>query len=529
MLFRHINPAPTGADANDRRPARRRGGSGIDKLRLGRLAQTGAAGLSAALLLLAGFPSGSIERTAQQSPQTSEMQTSERATAGVKPQASRMIGQAAGAMSGARPKPAAKTKPVAAKPAGTSFGNALAEEYGEFVRREMQKHHARFRARHFTAKARRAAAGPVAPEDPNALDISGPERVALAQARSRLIAALERSARRRLPALAAKTQAKFDCWAERVHARVDRGAVLICREQYAALIALLEKAVMPLPAGSRFTRALTREYLAFADYEARTRKDWINARHFARKGLRAADATRDDTVTPEPLGRWNLHSRRDVPTFASYRGRLVSAFAAGARTQHPARAAVAQARFDCWVERTAGRAHADATEQCRREFLAALAAIESRATGKANRSIRGKHVRKMRHAGKRPPARPPVVRVSRLARIAPAAGAWTVLFGFDQDSLRAGELAKIRAVAQAARRRDAARVTVTGHADRAGAPDYNTGLSLRRAAAVRAALIGAGVAPDRVRIFARGEGDGAVGTGDGVGHASNRRVTITLR
>lgn len=430
-------------------------------------------------------------------------------------------------MSGSRPKPAVKTKPAAA--AGASFGDALAEEYDEFVRREKQKHHARFRAHYFKVKARRAAAGPVAPEDPSALDISGPDRVALAEARSRLIAALERSARRRLPALAAKTQAKFDCWAEYVHGRFDRGAVLICRDQYAALIALLEKAVMPLPAGSRFTRALTREYLAFADYEARTRKDWINARHFARKGLRAADAKRDDAVTPEPLGRWNLHSRREVPTFANYRGRLITAFAAGARTQHPARAAVAQARFDCWVERTAGRAEADAIEQCRREFLAALATIEGKGTRKANRSIRGKRVRAMRLARKRPPARPRIVRVSRLARIAPAAGAWTILFGFDQDTLRASERAKIHAVARVAQRRDTARVTVTGHADRAGAPDYNTGLSLRRAAAVRAALIGAGVAPDRVRIFARGEGDGAIGTGDGVGHASNRRVTINLR
>ena len=442
-----------------------------------------------------------------------------------------MVGQAAGAMSGARPRPPAKNKPAATKPTGTSFGDALAEEYDEFVRREMQKHHARFRARHFTAKARRAAAGLVAPEDPGVLDISGPDRVALAEARSRLIAALERSARRRLPALAAKTQAKFDCWAERVHGRFDRSAVLICRDQFAALIALLEKAVMPLPAGSRFTRALTREYLAYADYKARTRKDWINARHFARKGLRAADAKGDDAVTPEPLGRWNLHSRRDVPTFAGYRGRLVSAFAAGARTRHPARAAIAQARFDCWIERTAGRAEADAIEQCRREFLAALATIEGGANreGIRGKDIVGKRIRTTGLARKRPSARPPIVRVSRLARIAPAAGAWTILFGFDQDGLRASELSKVKAVARAALRRHAARITVTGHADRAGAPDYNTGLSLRRAAAVRAALIGAGVAPDRVRIFARGEGDGAIGTGDGIGHAGNRRVTINLR
>jgi len=492
-------------------------------MRPGRLAQAGAAGLAAVLLLLAGFPSGSSERA--------------------RPVITRHP-----------PKAPPATPPQAVEPArppaAASFGAALAEEYAEFVRRERQKRDGRFRADHFAAKARRAAAGgAVPPEDPAALGLAGPGRVALAEARSRLIAALERGARRRVPALAAKAQAKFDCWAERVRGRFAQSAALSCRDQHRALIALLERAVMPLPAGSRFTRALTREYLAYADHEARGRKDWISARHFARKGLRAAGAKEDDAVPPEPLGRWNLHSRRDVPTFAAYRDRLLGAFAGGARDRLPARAAVAQARFDCWVERTAGRARPDAVETCRRAFLAALEDLEGKAraartvarndraatTAKRgpSRAQTAKRGPARAQTAKRAPSRAQSARraraaeAARLARIAPAAGVWTIHFGFDQDRLRAGEHAKIAAAALAARAGRGTLVTVTGHADRVGAPDYNTGLSLRRATVVRGALIAAGVAPDRVRIFARGEGSGAAG--DGAGHPHNRRVTIRLR
>ncbi|MEJ2119704.1 MAG: OmpA family protein [Alphaproteobacteria bacterium] len=459
-------------------------------MRPGRLAQTSAAGITAIVLLLAGAPNGSI--------------------------AGGSIGNAAAELVATQPPeeaaaPAKKTKPVAAKPPVSSFAAALADEYAELVRVEAQKRQDGFRAAHFTAKAKRAAAGvaKVPPEDPVALGITGPNRVALAQARSRLIGALERSARRRLPALAAKTQAKFDCWAERIRGRYEPSAVTICREQFMALVVLLEKAVMPLPVGSRFTRALTREYLAYADYEARTRKDWINARHFARKGLRAADAKSDDAVPPEPLGRWNLHSRRHVPAFAAYRARLLGAFSNGARTKAPAEAARAQARFDCWVERTAGRADADAVETCRREFMAALTVIEGRGVAKRARPAKAKARQTARSKA----------RTTRLSRIAPAAGAWTVFFAVDKDDLRAGERPKITAVAKAAKRRTKTIVTVTGHADLTARADYNTGLSLRRAANVRLALIRAGVAPERVRIFARGERK----------RAASRRVTIRLR
>jgi OOP family OmpA-OmpF porin len=70
--------------------------------------------------------------------------------------------------------------------------------------------------------------------------------------------------------------------------------------------------------------------------------------------------------------------------------------------------------------------------------------------------------------------------------------------------------------------------SVTGHADRAGPEAYNLDLSLRRANAVRDALIQRGVKASGISVAGRGEAEPAVPTADGVPEAANRRVEIIL-
>jgi len=48
------------------------------------------------------------------------------------------------------------------------------------------------------------------------------------------------------------------------------------------------------------------------------------------------------------------------------------------------------------------------------------------------------------------------------------------------------------------------RLQVSGHADAMGSPEYNQRLSKRRAEAVRAYLVGSGVAGDRIEVSAQG-------------------------
>jgi outer membrane protein OmpA-like peptidoglycan-associated protein len=73
-----------------------------------------------------------------------------------------------------------------------------------------------------------------------------------------------------------------------------------------------------------------------------------------------------------------------------------------------------------------------------------------------------------------------------------------------------------------------ARIVVAGHADRSGDPAHNRQLSERRARAVAAALVQAGVPSARISIQAYGDLRPAVPTPKGAGHPHNRRVVIRM-
>ena len=108
------------------------------------------------------------------------------------------------------------------------------------------------------------------------------------------------------------------------------------------------------------------------------------------------------------------------------------------------------------------------------------------------------------------------------------AGPYTVYFAFDSATLSAEGLRIVRTAADTARS-EKAPIGVVGHADAAGASDYNMNLSLRRANAVRDALIADGIPVSRITASGQGEGDLAVPTADGVREQRNRRVVVLFR
>jgi len=426
---------------------------------------------------------------------------------------------------------------AAADTENLAFTRTLAAAYREYVAEERPKAYSRFRARYYLDKARRAEAGdPVSPEDPAALGFGGGTGGMLRAARERLIAA-QKNGRLRLPALAAEAQARFDCWAERLRGQF--GAADACRRQFLHLLELIEA---PAASGdaSPFAAALAREYMALAGRAAQSRRRWTEARHFASKARHAAQAKLENAVVPEMLGRWNLHSRREVPVFKAYRQRLLAAFAAGARSRLPAETAAAQVRFDCWVAGVAARREAAARERCRTGFLSALTLVESRVGAKppAQARSRARTMPRPRTAAKRPiprraqrpvhrPVQPRIGRGVRrrnpgLGQVATAASRWTVFFEKGRDAIAPDGLATIKRAAAALRAERSSGLTIAGHAGREGSADRAVVLSLRRADKVRRALIAAGVPPGRIRLFARG-------TSAGAGRTNNRRVTIRLR
>ena len=78
-------------------------------------------------------------------------------------------------------------------------------------------------------------------------------------------------------------------------------------------------------------------------------------------------------------------------------------------------------------------------------------------------------------------------------------------------------------------RRQGVEVVVIGHTDRSGELGYNDRLSLERAEAIRAWLIGKGVKPEIITVAGRGEREPLVAPADGVREARNRRVEILVR
>jgi len=117
-----------------------------------------------------------------------------------------------------------------------------------------------------------------------------------------------------------------------------------------------------------------------------------------------------------------------------------------------------------------------------------------------------------------PPAPPPV-----------AAPSFMVFFDWDRSNLSQQALNTIKQAADAYKTKGSARITATGHTDTSGPANYNMALSLRRANAVKDALVRDGVPATAISVVGKGETDLLVPTGDGVREPQNRRVEIIIQ
>jgi outer membrane protein OmpA-like peptidoglycan-associated protein len=111
----------------------------------------------------------------------------------------------------------------------------------------------------------------------------------------------------------------------------------------------------------------------------------------------------------------------------------------------------------------------------------------------------------------------------------PAATSFMVFFDWDRSNLSQQALTTIQQAADAFKAKGSARITATGHTDTSGPENYNMALSLRRANAVKDALVRDGVPATAIAVVGRGEQGLLVPTPDGVREPQNRRVEIVLQ
>jgi peptidoglycan-associated lipoprotein len=80
-----------------------------------------------------------------------------------------------------------------------------------------------------------------------------------------------------------------------------------------------------------------------------------------------------------------------------------------------------------------------------------------------------------------------------------------VYFGLDSADLDTAARSAVTANAEILRRNPSWMITIEGHCDERGTPEYNLALGERRAAAIKTYLTSLGVAPDRIRTVSYGK------------------------
>ena len=128
---------------------------------------------------------------------------------------------------------------------GSDFTKALAAEYKDITLFEADQMYDWLSAGHFARKGLIAATGETVEAEPLEGWNLPEERIAeMAEARARLLEALQAGARAKLPELAARAQGRFDCWIEQQSENHQPAHIAKCRDSFYAALDQLEQAAV---------------------------------------------------------------------------------------------------------------------------------------------------------------------------------------------------------------------------------------------------------------------------------------------
>jgi OOP family OmpA-OmpF porin len=127
------------------------------------------------------------------------------------------------------------------------------------------------------------------------------------------------------------------------------------------------------------------------------------------------------------------------------------------------------------------------------------------------------------------PAAPPMAPAPAAVPAPAPARSYLVFFDWDKANLTERARSIVKEAADNSTRVQVTRIEVNGYTDTSGTPQYNEGLSIRRAKAVAGELVRDGVPQNVINIQGFGDTHLLVSTGPGVREPQNRRVEIIIR
>jgi len=118
---------------------------------------------------------------------------------------------------------------------------------------------------------------------------------------------------------------------------------------------------------------------------------------------------------------------------------------------------------------------------------------------------------------------PPAVEVPGTSMAQSLAG-----FGFGKAKVPTQAKSELSEVANTLKNNPGQVVVIEGHTDSVGSPNYNHSLAMKRAEAVRAALVRDGVESSRITIQSQGEQNPVASNDTSAGRKENRRVQVMI-
>ena len=244
---------------------------------------------------------------------------------------------------------------------------------------------------------------------------------------------------------------------------------------------------------SAFNAGLTKHYRDYAIFEAEKEFEWDHGAMFARKAKAAAEGK---DVAPEQPSTWTNVPAARLGELNDTRARLLGYYANGARERVPAEAALAQVKYDCWIEE---EAEGETGSECERTFKATEPKL------------------KLAPLAAPAPAPAPAMKVVKT---------FIIYFDYDKAVVTPEALKILKDASDAYKQINPAVVSLSGHTDTMGANTYNQKLSDRRVKAAIDELAKMGITSKAVDGKSLGEAMLAEKTSDNVKSQKNRRVEI---